>query len=1247
MARLTQTVYERRGIPDPAATPAAAPAPVAVAAPVDNTTAIAQAYKDLLGRYEVDPEGLNYWTSSGQDINTIRSNIALNPAAQTYAKQQAASALVAPVTQAYKDILGRDEVDAEGLKYWTESGQDLNTIKQNIQLNENQQIAQAYKDILGRDEVDAAGLNYWAQSGQDIDTIRRNIELNKQQQAGALSSVQPTLEGKYEVEEVFTGGDADSGPNYEYVLKDPFGNVINYLNPVKDDYGNITGYQAPNTREYGENAIFGLDDLASLTEQYSGVAQTPYGTGQGPALGYEYGMLNAQGDVYQKYDAQGNLTEFLDKDGVFQKTSDIKPIGATVNYDTGELEPVYEYGGRTDIVGNTYVPGMSPFKEDQSGWLGEGGWKNIGMLALTALSAGVAAAASGAAGAASAAGTAGTAGAGTAGALNVANMFENAANLAALLQSGAGAASGLTTALEIGGQLLSLGSKAYDSIKDNHPEILPVIEQLKTETTKNQDAGMTREEAIAAAMESIGKNDPKTIAAPIISNAYEQYFGEKADQEGLDYWLKDLEAGASIEDVLKNIDTIAQDRAMSEIQDAYLENFGTEADEAGLYYWLNDLKSGQSIKDILGNIDTIAKQLGKGGTETVVGGEGNDVIDTEIVDTDGGTTDGDTDGNINDIINEIIGGAGNDTLISGEGNDTLTGGAGNDINDIINEIIFGGGTGGTNTIIGGSGNDTLISGEGNDTLTGSTGNDTLTGSTGNDTLTEEEVEEEEEEEERKKREQLLGLLAQTRAARVKTPEPAKIEYMYDIGDESVFATPKQESLMPSPYEDTPEAVEGVRPYYQYFVPGYGYTYAGGGMVAFDEGGDVTQEELEAALRPATYNQRIAAYGEKRRAERPEKKMSADDLMLAEIAAGFHPVIGPALSAKDFEEARGENNYLGMGLAGLGMIPVLGGAIKGYNRLVKPALRNRAIEKELVENWGKIPKGQPIPEGYIGGPSPAPRDYSPLKSSDDFYSAPKFQTDYGREFTHDLMHSSPSPNITSFDPRSTSNERARQVTLDPMSHSGGSSPNPLLQGIHSSDDITTFLSGSPEYSSQYLPTKFTVPTPVKEGKLFGNSYTMRTGMPEIKEEYIPGGTMYPVSARLGKVFDPESADAVKVVDSFLDTIQPPKDMDTKTFNKFKERAKESLIYGDTKSVESAPFREFLKNKGFDSFAYIKGSGDKKVKNYGVFEPNRIRGKYAEFNPEFANSPEIMKAEGGLVGSDDLQTIDDLYEMLRSK
>ena len=140
-------------------------------------------------------------------------------------------------------------------------------------------------------------------------------------------------------------------------------------------------------------------------------------------------------------------------------------------------------------------------------------------------------------------------------------------------------------------------------------------------------------------------------------------------------------------------------------------------------------------------------------------------------------------------------------------------------------------------------------------------------------------------------------------------------------------------------------------------------------------------------------------------------------------------------------------------------------------------------------------------------------------------------------------------------------------------------------------------------------------------------------------------MYPVSARLGKVFDPEAAESTKAVDRFLNTLRPLEGMDTKTFNKYKERAKDSLLSGDTKSVESAPFREFLKNEGFDSFAYIKGSGDSKVKNYGVFEPSRIRGKYAEFNPEYAGSVEIMKADGGFIEDD--YSIEDLYRMLGSE
>lgn len=44
----------------------------------------------------------------------------------------------------------------------------------------------------------------------------------------------------------------------------------------------------------------------------------------------------------------------------------------------------------------------------------------------------------------------------------------------------------------------------------------------------------------------------------------------------------------------------------------------------------------------------------------------------------------------------------------------------------------------------------------------------------------------------------------------------------------------------------------------------------------------------------------------------------------DIAAGFAPGIGTALSARDFERARREGDALGMSLAGLGMVPVVGG-----------------------------------------------------------------------------------------------------------------------------------------------------------------------------------------------------------------------------------------------------------------------------------------------------------------------------------
>lgn len=56
--------------------------------------------------------------------------------------------------------------------------------------------------------------------------------------------------------------------------------------------------------------------------------------------------------------------------------------------------------------------------------------------------------------------------------------------------------------------------------------------------------------------------------------------------------------------------------------------------------------------------------------------------------------------------------------------------------------------------------------------------------------------------------------------------------------------------------------------------------------------------------------------------------------VADIAAGFVPGVGTALSARDFERSRREGSLLGMGLSGLGMIPIVGGVTRGVSKAVK-------------------------------------------------------------------------------------------------------------------------------------------------------------------------------------------------------------------------------------------------------------------------------------------------------------------------
>ena len=124
---------------------------------------------------------------------------------------------------------------------------------------------------------------------------------------------------------------------------------------------------------------------------------------------------------------------------------------------------------------------------------------------------------------------------------------------------------------------------------------------------------------------------------------------------------------------------------------------------------------------------------GGDGDDTIDGGEGNDVLA-------GGAGD-----------NALFGGAGNDMIVGGEGDDEIDGGAGIDTVDysadtagvtasLANGAAYGGDTGSdtltsVENLTGGASDDTLIGDAAANVLLGNAGDDVLMGGTGNDTLT--------------------------------------------------------------------------------------------------------------------------------------------------------------------------------------------------------------------------------------------------------------------------------------------------------------------------------------------------------------------------------------------------------------------------------------------------------------------------------------------------------------------------------
>ena len=196
--------------------------------------------------------------------------------------------------------------------------------------------------------------------------------------------------------------------------------------------------------------------------------------------------------------------------------------------------------------------------------------------------------------------------------------------------------------------------------------------------------------------------------------------------------------------------------------------------------------------------------------------------------------------------------------------------------------------------------------------------------------------------------------------------------------------------------------------------------------------------------------------------------------------------------------------------------------------------------------------------------------------------------FRNKFTPGFYHGSPSPNITSFDPSKSKKDFP-------------------ISGV-------TFVSPNPDFAGSFVPI-------AKGGDFTGS------GMPNI---YKKGATMYPVSVDLGKHFDPNTAEGSEVIKQFL-LDKYKKEIGTDYFEEAMKQKHEHLMDKLTdplntwKTLESPEMLDYLRNTGHNTFTVMEGG----IPNVGVFDPKHIRGKFAKYNPEDAESPDFMKAEGGLV------------------
>ena len=194
-------------------------------------------------------------------------------------------------------------------------------------------------------------------------------------------------------------------------------------------------------------------------------------------------------------------------------------------------------------------------------------------------------------------------------------------------------------------------------------------------------------------------------------------------------------------------------------------------------------------------------------------------------------------------------------------------------------------------------------------------------------------------------------------------------------------------------------------------------------------------------------------------------------------------------------------------------------------------------------------------------------------------------EFKKKFTPGFYHGSPNPNITAFDPLKST---VRDVDF-------------VTPGV-------TFVTKSPKFADSFTAGK-------------GPYISLKTGEAIPLGSYNKGSTMYPVSVDMSNHFDPTTPEGRALVEAYVAMKYAD---NPKMARQFKSRIEDP--HSNWTTMESPAFLQHLRDSGIKTFD-VNESG---YQNVGVLDPSKIRGKFAKYNPEDAESPEFMKAEGGPVG-----------------